>query len=149
MFYNYFMVNVRVTHDCSTELHDADLRATPARVALMNLFESSDEPLDVQSMIDFLQKRDIKTDPATVFRIVNMFTEKGLTKQIQLNEGKFRYELASKEDHHHLICGTCGRIEDISDCNISGLEKDIEKKKGFKVVSHSLEFFGMCNNCQK
>jgi Fe2+ or Zn2+ uptake regulation protein len=56
----------------------------------------------------FLEKNNIKSDPATVFRIVNMFTEKGLTKQIQLNEGKFRYELSSKEDHHHLICEKCG-----------------------------------------
>src|SRR5688572_15863060 len=113
------MINTKFNHDCSTELRDADLRATPARVALMNLLETSDEPLDVQTMIDFLLKKAIKTDPATVFRIVNMFTEKGLTKQIQLNEGKFRYELASKEDHHHLICNSCGSIEDISDCSIN------------------------------
>ena len=143
------MVNVKIKHDCSTELHEADLRATPARIALMNFLESSDKPMDVQTMIEFLQKRDIKTDPATVFRIVNMFTEKGLTKQIQLNEGKFRYELASKEDHHHLICNHCGSIEDISDCGVDTLTKEIQTKKKFKVTSHSLEFYGICANCEK
>ena len=78
-----------------------------------------------------------------------MFTQKGLTKQIQLNEGKFRYELTSKPDHHHLICQKCGTIEDISDCAVGDLEKDIEKKKNFKIVSHSLEFYGMCKDCQQ
>jgi Fur family ferric uptake transcriptional regulator len=78
-----------------------------------------------------------------------MFTEKGLTKQIQLQEGKFRYELATAAEHHHLVCTKCGDIQDISDCNIDGLEKDIEKKKKFKVTSHALEFFGLCSNCQK
>ncbi|HZE86841.1 MAG TPA: Fur family transcriptional regulator [Methylomirabilota bacterium] len=143
------MVNAKINHDCKTELNDVNLRATPARLALMNLLEKSDKPLDVQTMIEFLDRKDIKTDPATVFRIVNMFTEKGLVKPIQLHEGKFRYELTGKADHHHLVCEKCGDIQDISDCNITALEKEIEKKKKFKVTSHSLEFFGICSDCQK
>jgi Fur family ferric uptake transcriptional regulator len=134
-------------HDCKDELNEVELRATPARLALMNLLEASDKPLDVQTMIDYLEKKDFKTDPATVFRIVNMFTEKGLTKQIQLQEGKARYELATSTDHHHLVCTYCGDIQDISDCNIEVLESHIEKKKNFKVTSHALEFYGLCVKC--
>lgn len=143
------MINTKLLHDCKTELNEVDLRATPARIALMTLLEASDKPIDVQTMIEFLEKKDIKTDPATVFRIVNMFTEKGLVKPVQLNEGKFRYELKGKAEHHHLVCEKCGDIEDISDCNIDALEKEIEKKKKFKVTSHSLEFFGICQLCQR
>src|SRR5947207_2240520 len=90
------MVQATIKHDCKTELRDAALKATPARLGVLELLENTEEPIDVQTMIDFLDEKDIKADPATVFRIVNMFTEKGLTKQLQLNEGKFRYELASK-----------------------------------------------------
>jgi len=143
------MVNALIKHDCKEELNAVNLRATPARIALLSLLETVDKPIDVQSMIQYLSENDIKTDPATVFRIVNMFTEKGLLKPIQLNEGKYRYELSSIADHHHLVCESCGNIEDISDCNIDLLEKDIESKKNFKVTSHSLEFFGICANCQK
>ena len=144
-----FMTQASIKHDCKDELNEVELRATPARIALMQLLETSDKPLDVQTMIEFLEEKDIKTDPATVFRIVNMFTDKGLVKPIQLNEGKFRYELKNKEDHHHLVCEKCGDIQDISDCNIDVLENHIEKKKHFKVTSHSLEFFGICSDCQK
>jgi Fur family transcriptional regulator, ferric uptake regulator len=143
------MVNAKIKHDCKIELNEVNLRATPARIALMTLLETADKPLDVQSMIEFLEEKDIKTDPATVFRIVNMFTEKGLVKPIQLREGKFRYELQTKTDHHHLVCERCGDIEDISDCNINALEKEIEKVKQFKVTNHSLEFFGVCQSCQR
>jgi Fe2+ or Zn2+ uptake regulation protein len=136
-------------HNCKNELNEVNLRATPARLQLMYLLETTDKPLDVQSMIDYLKEKNVRTDPATVFRIVNMFTEKGLTKQIQFQEGKFRYELASKADHHHLVCTRCGSIQDMSDCNIDVLENHIEKKKNFKVTSHSLEFFGICADCQK
>ncbi|MBA3724383.1 MAG: transcriptional repressor [Candidatus Levybacteria bacterium] len=143
------MVNVKIQHDCKDELNGVELRATPARIALMHLLETTDRPVDVQTMISFLEKKGIQADPATVFRIVNMFTEKGLTKQIQLQEGKSRYELAAQNDHHHLVCTKCGDIQDISDCNIEVLEKEISLKKKFRVTSHSLEFFGICNDCQK
>lgn len=143
------MVQASIQHDCKIELNEADLKATPARLAIMQLLEQTDKPIDIASITEFLKKNEIKADQATVFRIINMFTERGLTKQIQLQEGKFRYELSNKEDHHHLVCMSCGDIQDISDCNISALEKEIAKKKQFKVTSHSLEFFGMCANCQK
>lgn len=142
---NYMGIN----HDCKTELREVALRATPARLAILKLLEKTNKPLDVAMIRSYLEQYNIETDPATVFRIMNSFTERGLTKELHLNEGKARYELKSRDDHHHLICKNCGNIEDISDCNIDALEKDIEKKKKFKVTSHSLEFFGICSNCQK
>ncbi len=143
------MVRIRSQHDCTTELREASLKATPTRLAVLRLLENTDKPVDVASIIEYLRQKDIKADQATVFRIINMFTSRGLTKQVQLNEGKFRYELSSKADHHHFICENCGVIEDISDCNISKLEDDLWKKKGLRVKRHSLEFFGLCIACQK
>lgn len=143
------MAKTNIYHSCKTELNEADLRATPARIAVMKLLENTNSPVDVQMIKDYLDKERIETDPATVFRIVNMFMEKGLVKQISFNEGKFRYELASKPEHHHLICTSCGNVESFSDCNIPALENDINKKKGFIVKSHSLEFYGLCVDCRK
>lgn len=143
------ILQVRSRHDCKIELREVSLKATPARLGVLKILETIDKPIDVQTLIEYLNKKDIKTDPATVFRIVGMFTQKGLLKPIQLNEGKFRYELSSKSDHHHLVCNKCGDIEDISDCNINALEKDIEKRKKFKVVNHALEFFGVCPACSR
>jgi Fur family ferric uptake transcriptional regulator len=142
------MVQAKISHDCKDELNEVDLRATPARIAVMKFLESADSPVDVSMVKEYLDKQKIDADSATVFRIMNMFTDKGIAKQISFNEGKFRYELASREDHHHLLCTNCGRIEDFSDCAIPELEKDIQDKKKFQVKSHSLEFFGLCRDCQ-
>ncbi len=139
------MINTQ--HDCRRELQEVSLQVTPARVATMQLFESHDTPLDAQHLIDHLQK-DLGIDRVTVFRIINAFVEKGLLRKVEFGEGKARYEL-NKGEHHHLICEQCGKIEDISDCNIGELEKDIKKKKGFLVRQHSLEFFGLCKDCQQ
>lgn len=135
-------------HDCKNELRQVDLRATPARVAVMSFLEKTSQPVDVTSVIDYLNANGIKTDPATVFRMMNTLTQKGITTPIQFQEGKTRYELSDKDDHHHLICDNCGKIEDISDIVIPTLEKEIRSKRNFKVLRHSLEFFGLCPACQ-
>lgn len=135
-------------HDCKQELRKFQLKVTPARLAVLSFLEKVREPVDVTTIIQYLGREGIQADQATIFRIVNLFTGKGLTRQVQFNEGKFRYELSSREDHHHLICERCGKIEDISDCSIKGLEKEITVKKQFLVKRHSLEFFGVCKECQ-
>ncbi|MBI2430492.1 MAG: transcriptional repressor [Candidatus Levybacteria bacterium] len=136
-------------HDCKNELRSVDLKATPARLALLSVLEETEKPLDTSMIIDSLQKEGVDVDEATVFRIINLLHQKGIVKQVQLREGKFRYEHAGKAEHHHLYCEACGAIEDISDCNIQRLEKEIREKKQFLVKSHSLEFFGICPACRR
>ncbi len=134
-------------HDCEKEIQEVNLRVTPARVATLKLFESHDKPVDVLHLTDHLQK-DLGIDRVTVFRIINSFVEKGLLKKLEFQEGKARYEL-NKGEHHHLICQNCGKIEDVKDTVIPDFEKKIAKKYKFLVKSHSLEFYGFCNDCQK
>lgn len=129
-----------------SELQEAKLKVTPARIAIIRLFETHSEPLDALHIIEHLQNK-IGIDRVTVFRILNIFTEKGLLKKLEFGEGKARYEL-KKEEHHHLICTKCGGIEIIADCSIENWEKEIKSKKNFLVQRHSLEFFGLCENCQ-
>lgn len=142
------MSKAQIKHDCKIELNDVFLRATPARIAVMKFLENTNTPVDVQMIKDYLDQKNVSSDAATVFRIMNIFTQKGITKQISFNEGKFRYELASREDHHHLICQNCDKIEDFLGCAIPALEKDIRKKKGFHVTNHALEFYGLCEKCK-
>jgi len=124
-----------------------DLKITQARVSLLELMAKEDKPLDAQYLTDILQKAS-QVDKVTIFRILNVLTEHGILRRLEFGEGKARYEL-NTEDHHHLICQNCGKIEDISDCNIGALEKEIKQKKHFLVKLHTLEFFGLCSNCQK
>lgn len=137
------------SHDCKTELKQANLKVTSARLGILEILEDAATPLDIAAITDYLDKKHIKADQATIFRIMNTFAEKGLVVPVQFNEGKFRYEYGPKADHHHFICENCGAIEDISDCNIDDLEKEIRSKKQLLIKRHSLEFFGLCADCQK
>ena len=143
---NRVAYNNSVSTDFPKLLTKHDLKITQARIALLNFIDKEKTPVDSLSLIENLQK-SFSVDKVTIFRILNTLTEHGILKRLELGEGKARYEL-NTEDHHHLICQSCGSIEDISDCNIDALEKEIKEKKHFLVKLHTLEFFGLCKNCQ-
>lgn len=128
-------------------IREKGLRITPARVAVLRVLENSGQPLDIANIYNQISKQHVDADQATVYRIIENFMQKDLVTRLQFNEKKFFYE-AKKAEHHHAICTKCGKIEDVSVCNIPRLEREIERTKGFKVSMHSLEFFGTCVNCQ-
>lgn len=143
------MIAKQLIHDCKIELKNVHLKVTPARLGVLEVLENATHPLDIASISHYLDQQQIKVDQATIFRIMNIFADKGLVVPVQFNEGKFRYEYGPRADHHHFICENCGTIEDISDCLIDDLEKEIRSKKKLLIKHHSLEFFGLCQNCQK
>jgi Fur family ferric uptake transcriptional regulator len=136
-------------HDHRNELKEVSLKATPARMAILDFLEKEHRPIDVSELLAYLSVNNISMDQVTVYRILDKFYKSNIVKRLEFGEGKFRYEITHVDDHHHLICESCGKIEDISDCGVSVLEKEIAQKKKFLVKRHSLEFFGLCSDCQK
>lgn len=137
-----------IGHDCTTELHDVSLRATPARLGILHVLEHSIAPVDVETVRMYLRKQNLEADDATIFRILSKFAQTGIARLVQFNEGKKRYEYAKKPSHHHFVCDSCGSVIDINGCILGPLEKSIEKTKGVSVSRHSLEFFGLCRRCR-
>lgn len=129
-------------------LQQAALKVTDARLAVLSFLAEQTNPQDAETIYKHVQAEHTAADRATIYRILDVFTDKGLANRLEFGEGKYRYELAGQE-HHHLICESCGKIEDISDCHIADLEQEITQKKGFKVKRHSLEFYGVCASCQR
>lgn len=133
--------------DHKAQLQSTGLRITPTRVAVLSILANTQKPMDIASIYDEVSRKHVDADQATIYRIIESFIEKGLISRVQLQEKKFYYE-AKRAEHHHVVCTKCGNIEDVSNCNISNLIKEIEHTHGFMVKTHSLEFFGLCNNCK-
>ena len=130
-------------------LKKSGLKATNARLAILEYFQKKTMPVDVAEIEQILQTQKVNADQATVYRILNKFVESGILHRVEFHEGKFRYEMASLPHHHHAICIQCGSVQDIADCDTSGIEKLLKKKMSFDVKTHNLEFFGLCSKCQK
>jgi Fur family ferric uptake transcriptional regulator len=125
------------------------VRNTPARSAIVEFLSKSNSPVDVMQIINFLRSKNMDTNRVTVYRTMDLLYKNKSVDRLEFQEGKFRYETRNLNHHHHLICTQCGKIEDIEGEYVNKLEVDIFKNKKFKVTAHSLEFFGLCKNCQR
>src|SRR3989344_1597075 len=112
----------------NTDLSDLHLKHTKARMGVLGILNKEDVPLDALEIYSMLKREGIAVNQATIYRILDVFFKKGIINRLELQEGKFRFELP-KGEHHHLVCENCGSIEDFSDCSIGKLEKEIQKKK--------------------
>ncbi len=122
---------------------------TKTRKAFSAIFSSHSHPLSAQDIIDCLKKEELVVNKTTVYRELEFFLQEGLIKELHFGDRKKRYERTSLAHHHHLICLTCQKVEDVEIAgDLCKEEKRIMKDTGFIISHHSLEFFGTCSDCQ-
>lgn len=128
-------------------LEDVGLKPSSARLQILDICMTSSQPLDVDTVIS---KLGDTIHLATVYRTLEKFVHLDLLEKIDFQEGKFRYEYM-QDHHHHAICNSCGRVQDImdTDTGIVDMKNDVSSKLGFKVTKHVIELFGICTKCQK
>lgn len=124
-------------------------RNTPIRTGLLEIVAKHREPLTAQELLQLLKTKGLVANKTTVYRQLEALVRFGILKEVHFADRTTRYESAvTDEHHHHLVCVHCQRIEDISlSTDLEREEKTIWKNKKFKVLQHSLEFFGICHNC--
>ncbi len=90
-------------------------------------------------------------DLATIYRSMHLLEKMGMVKRFDFGDGTARFELVGEGDdghHHHLVCTNCSAVVEIEECFPGEIEKRIAAANGFKAVTHKLEFFGICPDCQ-
>lgn len=128
------------------------LRATPARLQLLDVFVHAAKPLDAAAVAQALGAQGANL--STVYRNLESLASLGLLKKLGLQSRQAHYELADgfseRSHHHHLICLGCHKVADITDCGIREPRPEAVKAAGFaSLCDHSLEFFGYCSSCAK
>ncbi len=130
-------------------LKEKGYRLTIIRKALIRLFSRKEFPLAVVDILNFLKKQNFFPNKTTIYRELEFLKKQKIILELQLGEDKKRYEIAYGNHHHHLICVRCENIQDVEVYQeLKEEEKYIEQNKQFKVLNHSLEFFGLCQRCQ-
>lgn len=123
-------------------------KATPARLAILEVLEHSNRPLSAEEIKLRLPRG--KTDLATIYRNLEMLKEKKWVSALNISSQTAYYELSRHKHHHHLVCEGCGRIEALAECRAGKFSEKVLKQKGFaQIIRHSLEYFGQCKNCAR
>lgn len=129
-------------------LKEHALKATAPRVAVVEALASMRKPASVQDVLAVLKRGS--ADQATVYRSLEAFADAGLVRRVDLGKGPSCYELVHEgEHHHHLVCTSCGKIEDVENCGVDAFAtRALKASKSFaRIDSHSFELFGLCKAC--
>ncbi len=130
-------------------LREKGYRITSTRKAVLETFVDEAKPISAEGLIKNLARKKLYPNKTTIYRELDTLRAGGFIKEVQLGLDRRVYEVTSLGHHHHLICTKCDCIEDIHmENDMIAYERNIMKKKSFKVFDHSLEFFGLCARCQ-
>lgn len=139
----------------STDLKVSGLKATAPRLKILEIFQRrSGEPDSVRHMsaedvYRSLAAEHMDVGLATVYRVLTQFEQAGLLVRRHFEQGRAVFELNEGPHHDHLVCLTCGRVEEFVDLEIEARQKAIAMERGFELQDHSLALYGVCTkpNC--
>jgi Fur family ferric uptake transcriptional regulator len=131
-------------------LAQAGFRRGGARTAIVELLAAQDCALTAQEIDDRLRAEGRSVGRASVYRILELLTERRLVQRIDVGQGVARYEplLPSGAHHHHLVCDTCGQIAPFEDASLEQAIERVARRVSFSVGDHEVVLHGVCGGCR-
>lgn len=120
---------------------------TRSQEKIVTLLNNLNRAISAQDLYLELRKQNQSMGLATVYRSLEALKLEGVVKVRTLASGESLYSYATK-DNHHLTCINCGESISFTECPVHDLEHRLENSHQFKIFYHTLEFFGICNQCQ-
>jgi Fur family ferric uptake transcriptional regulator len=121
---------------------------TQPRLKVLAFFQASKvRHLSAEDVHHALQDEHIGL--TTVYRVLSQLEAAGLLKRNSLHPDKAVYELDDGHHHDHLVCVSCGRIDEFQESMIERRQEEIAQMRGFRLVEHALCIYGICAECAK
>ncbi|MGJ3248986.1 MAG: Fur family transcriptional regulator [Elainellaceae cyanobacterium] len=120
---------------------------TRSQERVLSLLRTLDQAISAQDLYVELRHHGKSMGLATVYRALEALKLEGLIQMRTLANGEALYSLV-QEDRHHLTCLQCGASIPIDECPVHELEHQLNQSYRFKIFYHTLEFFGLCTECQ-
>ncbi|MBL8360865.1 MAG: ferric iron uptake transcriptional regulator [Rubrivivax sp.] len=133
------------------ELKSSGLKATLPRLKILEVFQHAKRRhMTAEDVYKALLGEGADIGLATVYRVLMQFEQAGLLTRSNFESGKSVFELNEGQHHDHLVCLTCGRVEEFYDPQIEQRQRDIAVQRGFELHEHSLALYARCtkSDCQ-
>jgi Fur family transcriptional regulator, ferric uptake regulator len=127
------------------------IRLTRQRRILLELIDKSGRHLDADQLYALAKQQDSKINRVTVYRTLKMLKQGQLVDELDLMhyEGdQHYYETRSKQEHAHVVCLRCGKVEEFYGEPLQRLRKQVESHFGFQILVARTEIGGYCSHCQ-
>jgi Fur family ferric uptake transcriptional regulator len=94
-----------------------------------------------------VRERVPSADFSTVFRAMQALERSGIVDQVDLGDGRARYE-TRREHHEHIRCTACGTVAEVPGCVVEDAVAQVQRRTGYQVSSHQVVFTGVCRPCR-
>ena len=124
---------------------------TRQRRILLDLLDRSGRHLDADSLYQLAKEKDPKLNRVTVYRTLTLLKKGGLVDELDLlhfRGDQHYYESKLKQEHAHVICVRCGKVEEFFGEPLQRLRKQVESSLGFRIITARTELGGYCPDCQ-
>jgi Fur family ferric uptake transcriptional regulator len=134
------------TADLEQMLRGSELRVTRPRVAVLAAVH--DHPhADTESLIGAVRRELPNVSHQAVYDVLRALTTAGLVRRIQPSGSVARYESRVGDNHHHVVCRSCGDIADV-DCAVGEAPcLHASDDRGFVIDEAEVIFWGLCPAC--
>ena len=132
-------------------LKERGIRLTRQRQILLDLIDQSGEHLNAERLYKLAKLRDPKLNRVTVYRTLKLLKTGGLVDELDLmhySGDVHFYETRMKQEHAHVICLRCGKVEEFFGEPLQKLRRTIESHFGFEILLARTEVGGYCSHCQ-
>lgn len=126
------------------------LKYTKQREIIFETILESDDHLNAEEVYNKICAKypEINIGIATVYRALVFLEEADLISSISLDRDGKKFETNFKNHHDHLICVRCNKIVEFHDDDIEIKQENIAKDKGFELINHTMNLYGVCKDCQ-
>ena len=140
------MLPVPATSELESQLREADLRVTRPRLAVLAAVHEHPHA-DTGSVIGLVRDGLGEVSQQTVYDALEALTIAGLTRRIQPPGSVARYESRVGDNHHHVVCRSCGAIEDV-DCAVGEAPcLTAAEDHGYVIDEAEVVYWGLCPSC--
>ncbi len=132
-------------------LKERGVRLTRQRQILLELIDRTGDHLDAERLYELAKEHDPRINRVTVYRTIKMLKESGLVDELDLMHfggDQHYYETRLKQEHAHVVCLGCGKVEEFFGEPLQRLRKQIESHFGFQILVARTEVGGYCQHCQ-
>ncbi|MFC1856603.1 Fur family transcriptional regulator [Thermodesulfobacteriota bacterium] len=130
------------------KLRENNHKLTPQRLAIVKILAHSDGHPNVEKIYERLQDDFPTMSLATVYRNVMLLKSLGEVLELGFPDGSNRYDGNQPYPHPHVICVKCKKIIDPDLITLKDMTAEVTDETGFKILTHRLDFFGVCPDCK-
>ena len=124
------------------------LKVTPRRLAVLEVMAGEDTFLSAEEVWTKVRGRIKSVGLPTVYRILEELAGGGmLTRVIRDNRQLYYHFCRNDQHHHHFVCVSCRKVEDIESCVIDVLEREVSERIKGTLFSHIVQVEGLCRAC--